>query len=81
MTRARDALAVYFPLRFYRRRRGLDDAHSYAQLTRFVPEPVRSSFEERIAYLDDGGGGDPSFEVIGDRANGVERFLAGLWSE
>ena len=81
MTRARDALAVYFPLRYYRRRRGLDDAHSYAQLTRFVPDSVRALFDERIAYLGDDGGGDPPLEVIGDRAKGVERFLAGLWSE
>ena len=81
MTRARDALAVYFPLRYYRRRRGLDDPHTYAQLTRFLSEPARASFDERTAYLDDAGGPDRQLEVTGDGAKGVERFLAGLWSE
>ena len=39
MTRARDALHVTFPMRYYRRPRGLEDPHSYAQLSRFL-EPV-----------------------------------------
>ncbi|MGZ4126268.1 MAG: ATP-dependent helicase, partial [Actinomycetota bacterium] len=33
LTRARDFLYVYFSMRFYRRPRGLDDTHHYAQLT------------------------------------------------
>jgi DNA helicase-2/ATP-dependent DNA helicase PcrA len=45
LTRARDNLYVYFPLRFYRRPRGLDDAHHYAQLTRFLPESIQQLFE------------------------------------
>jgi DNA helicase-2/ATP-dependent DNA helicase PcrA len=49
LTRARDNLYVYFALRFYRRPRGLDDAHHFAQLTRFLPEPVQSLFERRTA--------------------------------
>jgi len=49
LTRARDNLYVYFALRFYRRPRGLDDAHHFAQLTRFLPEPVQSLFERRSA--------------------------------
>ena len=47
LTRARDALYVYFPLRYYRRPRGLEDPHNYAQLTRFLPAPVREHFDER----------------------------------
>ena len=47
LTRARDAMYVYFPLRYYRRPRGNDDAHAYAQLTRFLPAQVRALFEER----------------------------------
>ena len=46
MTRARDALIVSFPQRYYRRPRGLEDPHSYAQLTRFLPEEVRTHFDE-----------------------------------
>jgi DNA helicase-2/ATP-dependent DNA helicase PcrA len=47
LTRARDNLYVYFALRFYRRPRGLDDAHHFAQLTRFLPDPVQSLFDRR----------------------------------
>jgi DNA helicase II / ATP-dependent DNA helicase PcrA len=47
LTRARDNLYVYFALRYYRRPRGLDDAHHFAQLTRFLPEPVQSLFDRR----------------------------------
>jgi ATP-dependent DNA helicase UvrD/PcrA len=49
LTRARDNLYVYFPLRFYRRPRGLDDNHHFAQLTRFLPEQVQSLFDRRTA--------------------------------
>jgi DNA helicase II / ATP-dependent DNA helicase PcrA len=49
LTRARDNLYVYFALRFYRRPRGLDDAHHFAQLTRFLPGPVQCLFDCRTA--------------------------------
>ncbi|MCH8881179.1 MAG: ATP-dependent helicase [Planctomycetes bacterium] len=48
MTRAKDMLYVYFPLRYYHRRHALGDGHSFAQLTRFITRPVRALFEERI---------------------------------
>jgi DNA helicase-2/ATP-dependent DNA helicase PcrA len=77
MTRARDALHVYFPMRYYRRPRGLEDPHSYAQLSRFLEhETVRSCFEPiaptvelRDEAIDIGGTAD------------VDAFLAGLWAE
>ena len=47
MTRAKDMLYVYFPLRYYHRRFSQGDAHTYAQLTRFIPDSVRTLFEER----------------------------------
>ena len=49
LTRARDNLYVYFALRFYRRPRSLDDAHHFAQLTRFLPDHVQSLFERQTA--------------------------------
>ena len=49
LTRARDMLYVYFPLRFYRRPRGQDDAHHYAQLTRFLPSSVQALFDHDAA--------------------------------
>jgi len=57
LTRAKDALTVTFSLRYYHRLRGLEDGHSYAQLTRFLPHPVRSLFDQRatpgVASSDD----------------------------
>ena len=50
MTRAKDWLYVYFPLRYYHRRFGLSDAHNYAQLTRFLPQELIHLFESRVAY-------------------------------
>ena len=38
LTRARDHLYVVHPLRYYDRRHALDDAHSFAQPSRFVTE-------------------------------------------
>ena len=45
LTRARDFLTVCFPLRYYRKARGLGDQHSYAQLTRFLPDDILDRFE------------------------------------
>jgi len=47
MTRAKDWLYVYFPLRYYHTKFRSGDAHIYAQLTRFVDHRVRSLFEQR----------------------------------
>ena len=80
MTRARDSLAVYFPLRYYRRPRGLDDPHSYAQLTRFIPPEVRALFDERQAHVEEPEVGDASPAAVGP-ARGVDAFLAGLWGD
>jgi DNA helicase-2/ATP-dependent DNA helicase PcrA len=76
MTRARDALIVSFPQRYYRRPRGLEDPHSYAQLTRFLPDQVRVHFDEiapDVIPVPDAG----PIEGTAD----VDAFLAGLWSD
>jgi DNA helicase-2/ATP-dependent DNA helicase PcrA len=76
MTRARDALIVSFPQRYYRRPRGLEDPHAYAQLTRFLPEQVRVHFDEvapDVMPLRDA-------EEIDGTAD-VDAFLAGLWAD
>jgi DNA helicase II / ATP-dependent DNA helicase PcrA len=79
MTRAREMLHVYFPLRYYRRPRGLEDMHSYAQLTRFLPQKVQDLCERRSEYLASEEEASPA-AVIGSTA-GVDEFLAGLWKE
>ncbi len=45
MTRARDHLCIVFPLRYYHRKHALGDAHSFAQLTRFVTPEMLPLFE------------------------------------
>jgi DNA helicase-2/ATP-dependent DNA helicase PcrA len=44
LTRARDTLAVSYPLRYYFRRNPLDDAHAYGQPSRFIT-PAIATFE------------------------------------
>ena len=79
MTRARDALHVTFPMRYYRRPRGLEDPHSYAQLSRFLePAAVRGRFEA-IAPLADASEPADVIDVRGTAS--VDAFLAGLWSD
>ncbi len=78
LTRARDDLHLYFPLRYYHRPLGLDDAHSYAQLTRFLPSDIKHLFEERTAHSD-----VPEDSVVpgsGDAIGAVSRMLEELWS-
>ena len=77
MTRARDALIVSFPQRYYRRPRGLEDPHSYAQLTRFLPEPGPHAFRRGRARR-------RSRSPTPTRSTGpadVDAFLAGLWAD
>lgn len=45
LTRARHPLVVSAPLRYYHRRRGLDDAHSYGQLSRFLMGEAGAAFD------------------------------------
>jgi len=76
LTRARSALFVYFPLRYYHRRMGLADAHNYAQLTRFIPAEVRDAFEQKS--LQPRQGSDPAAPSL--RSDAVDAFLEELWS-
>ncbi len=45
LTRAKDFLEVCFPLKYYHKKRPAGDRHSYAQLTRFLPESILPHFE------------------------------------
>jgi DNA helicase II / ATP-dependent DNA helicase PcrA len=77
MTRARDELHVYFPMRYYRRPRGAEDPHSYAQLSRFLVPP------EVIEHLEVSGPDVlplPQAQGIEGTAE-VDSFLAGLWAD
>jgi ATP-dependent DNA helicase UvrD/PcrA len=76
LTRARDALHVTYPQRYYRRPRGLEDPHSYSQRSRFLPDEVLEHFDvigpQVIAVPD---------ATPVDGAADVDAFLAGLWAE
>jgi len=79
MTRARDFLYVYFPLRYYYRRGGFGDRHGFAQLTRFITADVRGLFEERAPE----GADSPDDERQGGESTAsedVEAFLKKLWT-
>jgi DNA helicase-2/ATP-dependent DNA helicase PcrA len=45
MTRARRALHLYVPVRYYHRPTGIDDAHGYGKPSRFLTEGVQSCCE------------------------------------
>lgn len=76
LTRARDELHVTYPRRFYHRRHGSDDAHSTAQLSRFL-EPVAERFERLTVGADE----TDDLAAVGATlaADPVESYLAGLW--
>jgi DNA helicase-2/ATP-dependent DNA helicase PcrA len=61
MTRARRALHMYVPVRYYHRPHGIDDAHGYGKPSRFLSSEVRATCEE--VRLDDVSGAP----VPGDR--------------
>ena len=75
VTRPRRGLHVYVPLRYHHRPYGRDDAHTYAQPSRFLSENVRARFEPSTAGgVDDG--------VATDRARAtvaVDLALDVLW--
>jgi DNA helicase-2/ATP-dependent DNA helicase PcrA len=77
LTRAKDFLEVLFPLRYYHKKHRTGDRHSYAQLTRFLPEPVLRHFERvgpRPAAQGDGVAG------AGGRAGGdLKKRIASMW--
>src|SRR5262249_26130582 len=81
LTRARDALYVAFPLRFYQRPRALDDGHHFAQLSRFLGPEVRALFERRSSPADEPQ--DPIPAPIGPHhaAEQVEAYLDALWRQ
>jgi len=81
LTRARDALHVYFPLRYHRRNHGREDRHHYAQLTRFLPDSVRGKLEQRATYADDGIGDMVAAAGGAGRADRVDAMLRGLWTD
>ena len=81
LTRARDVLNVYVPLRYHHKRQS-GDRHSYAPISRFLA-PVRSLFDEVSDGTGaDGHDGEPVLDVSAkvSVADEVDTITSGLWS-
>ena len=74
LTRAKDFLEVCFPLRYYQKK--WSDRHSYAQLTRFLPESILDQFE-RISLEPNSGQPDRSAQP---RRRYVRQKIAAMWA-
>lgn len=77
LTRARDRLGVYFPLRYYHRRTGRSDTHSFAQLTRFLGDDARALMDNEVAY-DDGQHHLAAVTLPASATQSVNQLLADL---
>jgi DNA helicase-2/ATP-dependent DNA helicase PcrA len=82
LTRAKNWLAVCWPLRYYRRSGSFSDSYGYVQLTRFLPEGVREHFEPRTtAPYDEGDESDlPSNLAAEVTSETIRRRTKSLWS-
>ena len=81
VTRAKSVLEVNVPLRYHHKRRPLTDAHSYAQVSRFLSPAVRALMDEvhdegRPAFDDVP---CPETAVVDGGLAGMDRTLADLW--
>ncbi len=74
VTRARDRLYLYAPLRMHHHRLAADDRHSYAQLTRFLDGAALAQCEVTQAPAP-----RPALRPIMPLAASVDRDLASLW--
>jgi DNA helicase-2/ATP-dependent DNA helicase PcrA len=79
MTRARDFLEVCFPLKYYRGKWKMGDRHSYAQLTRFVPQTITDRFE-RVSVEAPPATGAAESPVQAAAANEIRAKIASMWS-
>ena len=74
ITRARDQLYLYAPLRLHYHRRGRDDRHGFGQLTRFLtPEALAACDQAAAAPI------TPPLPAIGPLTAKVDTALGALW--
>ncbi len=74
LTRAKDFLYVVFPLKYYRKKWALTDRHTYAQVTRFLPESIVEKFE-RIKIDPP----RPAIEVSVTANSNIRQKIAAMW--
>jgi len=75
VTRARDELYLYAPLRLHVHRGGRDDRHGYAQLTRFLPAAAQAQCE-----IVEASPRPPAVPRVPQLAATVDAALESLWS-
>jgi DNA helicase-2/ATP-dependent DNA helicase PcrA len=78
MTRAKNALHLYFPLRYYDRPRGHGDRHGYAQLTRFLPDAILPLFD-RTGSRTGAADAAPATDTAAGTPQAIDAMLRGLW--
>jgi DNA helicase II / ATP-dependent DNA helicase PcrA len=81
LTRARNELYTYAPLRYHHQHRGKKDKHGYAQLTRFFTPSVLATMDEDLAapvHAPD------TIEPIAargrERLDKLDALVSGLWN-
>ncbi len=77
LTRAKQHLFVYRPLRYYHRRMGLDDSHNYGQLTRFLPPDCLEVFDQTTVVPERS---EPEAVDVPAIGASVDAFLKSLWN-
>ena len=80
MTRARNNLYAYAPLRYHYRPAGRDDAHGFGRLTRFLTPPVVELMDVmQPARAAADAAGDPAGAPVASGIAAVDRMVAALW--
>jgi DNA helicase II / ATP-dependent DNA helicase PcrA len=80
LTRARNRLAVCYPLRYYHAARGaFSDRHSYAQLTRFISADVQPCFQTTTARIAEAAA-DPAPVAPVTTTRHIRSGIQALWS-
>jgi DNA helicase-2/ATP-dependent DNA helicase PcrA len=78
LTRARDFLEVCFPLRYYQKKNGMSDRHSYAQMSRFVTADIMEHFERVTLSPPPASAGETT--VASPLAGEIRKKIAAMWS-
>jgi DNA helicase-2/ATP-dependent DNA helicase PcrA len=81
LTRAKSWLYVCHPLRYYQASRGIRlDRHSFAQLTRFLPPDIVSSFQRRTAVAPAANVQNPDLPTPDEKRQELRQRSRAMWN-